>query len=93
MGEIHKKCMVVDGKYYIESVFVFFSQIGNNSTLLYFTILYLFSISLAVPIGVTISKVISPVSRTIADVCRTVLIWIFGIIVTALFGSNEAYNL
>lgn len=44
------------------------------------------SIAISVPIAVTVSKKISPVSRTLADVCRTVIIWIFGIALTLTYG-------
>ena len=45
------------------------------------------------PIAVTVSKLISPVSRSLADVCRTVIIWLFGIIVTLTLGtSHEEYK-
>ena len=45
------------------------------------------------PIAVTVSKLISPVSRSLADVCRTVIIWLFGITVTLTLGtSHEEYK-
>lgn len=47
------------------------------------------SIAISVPIAVTVSKLISPVSRSLADVCRTVFIWIFGIIVTLTLGKDH----
>ena len=51
------------------------------------------SIAISVPIAVTVSKMISPVSRSLADVCRTFLIWIFGIVVTLTLGeSHEEYH-
>jgi hypothetical protein len=42
-----------------------------------------------VPIAVTVSKKISPVSRSLADVCRTVIIWLFGIILTLTYGQDH----
>lgn len=51
------------------------------------------SIAISVPIAVTVSKLISPVSRSLADVCRTVLIWGFGIIMTVTVGvEHEEYS-
>lgn len=41
------------------------------------------------PIAVTVSKKISPVSRSLADVCRTVIIWIFGIAMTLTYGQDH----
>lgn len=46
------------------------------------------SIGISVPIAVTVSKVISPVSRSLADVCRTVFIWLFGIAITLTIGTD-----
>lgn len=51
------------------------------------------SIAISVPIAVTVSKNISPVSRSLADVCRTVFIWLFGIIMTLTIGqTNDIYS-
>ena len=47
------------------------------------------SIAISVPIAVTVSKKISPVSRSLADVCRTVFIWLFGIVMTVTVGVNH----
>jgi hypothetical protein len=52
------------------------------------------SIGLSVPIAVTVSKKISPVSRSLADVCRTLFIWLFGIIMTLTVGvDNKTYDM
>lgn len=52
------------------------------------------SISISVPIAVTITKRINPVSRSLADVCRTSLIWAFGLVITLTIGkNNESYIL
>lgn len=48
------------------------------------------SIAISVPIAVTVSKKISPVSRSLADVCRTVIIWIFGIALTLTYGKDHS---
>lgn len=47
------------------------------------------SIAISVPIAVTVSKLISPVSRSLADVCRTVFIWLFGVVVTLTLGPDH----
>ncbi len=49
----------------------------------------LFSIGISVPLAVTISKVINPVSRSLADVCRTVLIWGFCLTLTVTVGQDD----
>jgi hypothetical protein len=51
------------------------------------------SIGISVPIAVTVSKNISPVSRSLADVCRTLFIWLFGIVMTLTVGvDHEEYS-
>jgi hypothetical protein len=57
--------------------------------LLIFNIGLIVSMSIAVPIAVTISKVINPVSRALADVCRTVLIWGCGLFLTLQLGGDK----
>lgn len=58
--------------------------------LFYLNIGLIISIAISVPIAVTVSKKISPVSRSLADVCRTVIIWIFGIGVTLTYGKDHS---
>jgi hypothetical protein len=72
----------------------FFEQVKNNVTLLLLIIGFLISMSISVPLAVTISKVINPVSRALADVCRTVLIWGCCLLLTSQLGKdNSQYNL
>jgi hypothetical protein len=52
-----------------------------------FIIGLLFSIGISVPLAVTISKVINPVSRSLADVCRTVIIWSLCLVLTVTLGK------
>ena len=47
------------------------------------------SIAISVPLAVTVSKLISPVSRSLADVCRTLLIWLFGIIAALTLADDH----
>ena len=50
------------------------------------------SIAISVGIAVTLSKVVNPVSRSLADVCRTMLVWIIGLVFTVTLGrSNDQY--
>lgn len=86
VGTIKSKCMLYNDQYYIESFPVFIDQISKNSALLMYVIGLLLSIGISVPIAVTISKVINPVSRSLADVCRTVIIWSFCLFLTATIG-------
>jgi hypothetical protein len=46
--------------------------------------------------GVTITKYINALARSVADVARTIIVWIVGIIVTLTLGSkypNYAWEL
>lgn len=72
------------GIQYLESFVLYFQQLANNSFLLGMCILEIFTIAISVSLAVTITKRISSISRALADVARTVLIWGFGFIVTKL---------
>lgn len=78
----HANCVLVDGEYYLENFSVFFYQMGQNMLVWIFMICLIISISISVPIAVTISKRINPLSRSLADVCRTLIIWAVGIVIT-----------
>jgi hypothetical protein len=59
-----------------------------------FIVCLILSISVSVPIAVTISKRINPLSRSLADVCRTLIIWAVGIVITVTIGeNNKSYKL
>ncbi len=57
--------------------------------LLLFVILGIFSIATFNITGVTVTKYINAVARSIGDVSRTVLVWIVGIIVTVTAGATR----
>lgn len=82
-------CVVVDGELYLESFKGYWDDIQNNTFLLLLNIGLIITIAVSVPIAVTVSKKISPVSRSLADVCRTVIIWIFGIAMTLTYGQDH----
>lgn len=94
IGTIKDKCILYNENYYIENVPVFIDQITHNWALFMYVVGLLFSIGISVPIAVTISKVINPVSRSLADVCRTVIIWSFCLLLTVTVGvDNDYYKL
>lgn len=68
---------------------MYFSEIGSNGSLLFFVILGIFSIALFNISGVTVTKYINALTRSICDVTRTVLIWAVGIIVTITAGVTR----
>lgn len=87
-------CVIVDNEYFVESFRVFFDQIQENMLVWIFVVCLIISISISVPIAVTISKRINPLSRSLADVCRTLIIWAVGIVITVTIGeNNESYDL
>jgi hypothetical protein len=53
-------------------------------------IVEVFTIAISVSIAVTITKKINAISRSLADVTRTVLIWLFGIIITLTIGNSRS---
>lgn len=67
----------------------YFAEIGANGVLLLFVILGVFSIATFNITGVTVTKYINAVARSIGDVTRTVLVWIVGIIVTVTAGVTR----
>ena len=82
-------CVQIDGEYVIESFKVFFDQMGENTLVWVFILCLIVSISISVPIAVTISKRINPLSRSLADVCRTLIIWAAGIVITLTIGEDD----
>jgi hypothetical protein len=62
---------------------------GQNGLLLFFVILGVFSIATFNVTGVTVTKYINALARSICDVTRTVIVWIVGIIITLSAGENR----
>ncbi len=54
--------------------------------LLFFVILGVFSIATFNVSGVTVTKYINALARSVGDVTRTVVIWIVGIMITLTLG-------
>lgn len=91
IGSIKDKCILYNGSYFIENLPVFIDQITRNWALFIYVVGLAFSIGISVPIAVTISKVINPISRSLADVCRTVIIWGFCLLLTVTVGKENKY--
>jgi len=75
-----------DGESFLENASSYFTSIKNDGFLLAFVILGVFSILTFNTSGVSVTKYINALARSICDVSRTVLIWIVGIIVTVTLG-------
>lgn len=56
--------------------------------LIFLTCGFICSIAISVPIGAYLSKEVSPISRSLANVSRTLFIWIFNIIMTTTLGET-----
>ena len=67
----------------------YFAEIGANGALLFFVILGIFSIATFNICGVTVTKYINALARSIGDVTRTVLVWAIGILVTVTAGVTR----
>lgn len=78
-----------DGNSYFERVDSYFKSIGSTALLLSFAILGVFSIMIFNVCGVSVTKYISALARSICDVTRTLLIWIVGIIITVTLGQSH----
>lgn len=82
--------MYQDDSYYIENIFVFWEQLQADH-LLYFLIGALFvTMAVSVAAGMAISKFINPVSRSLADVTRTVIVWVVGVVITVTIGEEKS---
>jgi len=71
-------CVINDNnEWLLEDVIFAFRQLGNNNVLLFFALLYTFSISLFNFVGISITKFVSSASRAVVDSMRTVIVWLF----------------
>lgn len=79
----------IEGMPFLERPERYFAEIGANGALLFFVILGIFSIATFNICGVTVTKYINALARSIGDVTRTVLVWAIGIIVTVTAGATR----
>jgi len=63
-------------------------QIGNNWRLLLYTLLYLLSIAFYNFFGLSVTKHLTCVHRTLIDACRTILVWSFQLLVHYAFDKS-----
>lgn len=77
------------GMPFVESPLAYFTEMGQNGLLLFFVILGIFSIATFNVTGVTVTKYINALARSICDVTRTVIVWIIGIIITVSAGVDR----
>lgn len=78
-----------NSKFYFERPDAYFYEITHNGVLLFLVFLGIFTIAVFNIAGVSVTKYISSVARSVVDVTRTVLIWAVGLIVSfSVSGSN-----
>lgn len=82
-------CVFSDKNFpYIERPGQYFAEAAGSWSLMLFVILGVFSIAAFNVCGSTVTKYINALARSLADVTRTIVIWLVGIIVTVTAGRN-----
>ena len=66
-----------NGPYLLENSFYALKQLGSDTSLLLYCILYICSIGVFNFVGITISKILSSPARAIIDTIRTIVVWAF----------------
>jgi len=66
-------------------------QFGDSALLGIMIVLGIFTIAVFNVCGVNVTKHISSLTRSIADVSRTLLVWIISIIITVSAGKNNSH--
>jgi hypothetical protein len=83
-------CVMRDsGMPFFENPVAYFSQATSNGFLFFFIVISIASMATFNVTGVTVTKYINALARSIADATRTILVWVLGIIVTATAGSSK----
>jgi archaellum component FlaG (FlaF/FlaG flagellin family) len=54
---------------------------------------YIATIIITTPIGAVLSKEVSPIARSMANISRIVIIWVFNIAITFSFPNDPQYQL
>ncbi|XP_030833040.1 solute carrier family 35 member F6 [Strongylocentrotus purpuratus] len=65
-------------------------QIGNSPRLLAFCLLYLLSISGYNYFGLSVTRSLTAVHRTLIDACRTIVVWIVGLVI--YYGFDPSFG-
>lgn len=81
--------MHAGGMPFFENPTAYFTQALDNGVLLFFILISIVSMATFNVTGVTVTKYINALARSIADATRTVAVWIIGIIITVTAGSNK----
>ncbi|EAR90511.2 nucleotide-sugar transporter (macronuclear) [Tetrahymena thermophila SB210] len=82
-------CMEYNGSYHIENPVQYFQQFADFPLLGFYIVLGVFTIACFNVCGVSITKHISSLARSVVDVTRTVAVWIVAIIITLTAGQDN----
>ena len=77
-----------EGLPYMEGWTVFWHTFTSNTFILILTLFSVSSIMVYNVAGVTITKYINSLARAIADVTKTILVWVISILVTVQYGKE-----
>ncbi len=78
-----------EGQAFIESPSSYFIEISENIYLFMFSILGIFAVANFNIIGVTVTKNMNCVTRSLCDSSRSILSWLFGLILTLGLGRSH----
>lgn len=65
----------------------------THPLLLLLTLLYIVTISITTLIGAILSKEVSPIARTMANISRIMIIWVVNLSITVHFKGDPQYQL
>ncbi|EAS07726.3 nucleotide-sugar transporter (macronuclear) [Tetrahymena thermophila SB210] len=82
-------CLTYDGTSRLEQPGQYFSQFAHNGVLAFYIVLGVFTIAVFNICGVSVTKHISSLARSIVDVTRTVVVWVVSIVVTETYGQDN----
>ena len=84
---------IAPGECYLENFVSFLKGLYSNFLIFVLILGYLASIIATTSIGTILTKDVSPVARTMANMTRTIIVWIFNLLVTFALGSDPQYRL
>jgi len=90
VGEITANLCTVneDGEYYVETAVFALRQIVDNTGLLFLVIGGIFSIAFFNFFGISLTKYVSASSRAVVDNSRTIIVWLFFLVVPTVYQEN-----
>ena len=80
------------GEYLLENSIFAFKQMGNDGKLLFYVILYIFSIALFNFVGISVTKYASSPARAVVDTIRTIFVWLFFLLPIVNKCNREHFN-